>query len=250
MADPVIVIDTAGQRLTPCSQEKAAAMLSAGKATLVSSSPLTIQVPLVAKLKLPKQDGQVRAGTTLLLHICCGPCSTASIEQLRQHGFDVTGFWYNPNVHPLSEHELRRQCVSDYAPVVNLPMIEWPGYDMPAYFRAVAGHEDSTERCAICYRLRLARAAQVAQERGFDAFTTTLLISPYQQQSLIRQIGEEQGQLHHMEFYFENLRRGWKDRGQLSRDHGLYQQKYCGCLYSEWEASQSRARHGAQASGD
>lgn len=250
MADPFIVIDTAGQQLTPCSQEKAEAMLSAGKATLVSSSPPTIQVPLVAKLKMPKQDGQVRAGTTILLHICCGPCSTSSIEQLRQRGFDVTGFWYNPNIHPLSEHEQRRKCIADYASLVDLPMIEWPEYAMPAYFRAVAGHEDSGERCAVCYRLRLARTAEVAQDRGFDAFTTTLLISPYQQQSLIRQIGEEQGQLHQVEFYFENLRRGWKDRGRLSREHGLYQQKYCGCLYSEWEASQLRSTRSAQERGD
>jgi predicted adenine nucleotide alpha hydrolase (AANH) superfamily ATPase len=109
-------------------------------------------------------------------------------------------------------------------------------YDMPAYFRAVAGHETFGERCSLCYQLRLERAAQVADREGFDAFTTTLLISPYQQQATIRRLGEELASQHGLIFYFENLRRGWSERGKMAREHEMYQQRYCGCVYSEWES--------------
>jgi len=219
-------------------------MLANGKATLVSENPFVIQLPYAVPLE-PRPEATPPAkpgeGKRLLLHICCGPCSTYSIKRLREQGFDVTGFWYNPNIHPFAEHERRRECIRDYADAVGLPMIEEEGYEMPAYFRAVAGHEAFGERCAICYRLRLERAAQVAQQRGFEAFSTTLLISPYQQQVLIRSIGEGLAHQYGPQFYFENLRRGWSERGHMAREHHLYQQHYCGCLYSEWEAAQ----HGA-----
>jgi predicted adenine nucleotide alpha hydrolase (AANH) superfamily ATPase len=153
----------------------------------------------------------------------------------------VTGFWYNPNIHPFAEHERRRECIQDYARAVGLAMIEWEEYEMPAYFRAVVGHEAFGERCALCYRLRLERTAQVAEEKGFDVFSTTLLISPYQQQALIRDIGDELAGRRGLEFYFENLRRGWSERGHMAREHHLYQQQYCGCIYSEWEAAERSA---------
>jgi predicted adenine nucleotide alpha hydrolase (AANH) superfamily ATPase len=122
-----------------------------------------------------------------------------------------------------------------------MPMMWWEAYEMPAYFRAVVGHETFRERCAICYRLRLERTAQAAQQNGFDAFSTTLLISPYQQQAVIRGIGDELAGLRGLEFYFENLRRGWSERGHMAREHQLYQQRYCGCIYSEYEAAERSA---------
>jgi len=236
----VTVVDAHGQQLAPCSPEKAQHLLAAGKARLVTESPPVIQLPLVAALR-PRRDEQpvVRpgAGRTLLLHVCCGPCGTYSIHRLREQGFDVTGFWYNPNIHPFSEHERRRECIAAYARDVGLPMLWSEGYEMPVYFRAVAGHEAPAERCAICYGLRLGRTAQTAREGGFDALSTTLLISPHQQQSRIRALGETLAQQEGLAFYFENLRRGWNERGRLAREHGLYQQHYCGCIYSEWEAA-------------
>ena len=237
----VTVRDAEGHPLSPCSLEKAQRMLADGKATLVSETPFVIQLAYVVSLKPqpaatpPAKPG---AGKRLLLHICCGPCSTYSIKRLREQGFAVTGFWYNPNIHPFAEHERRRECIQAYAGEVGLPIMEWEGYEMPAYFRAVVGHEAFGERCALCYRLRLERTAQVAQQNNFDAFTTTLLISPYQQQALIRSIGEELAGPRGLEFYFENLRRGWSERGHMTREHHLYQQHYCGCIYSEWEAAE------------
>jgi len=234
-------------------------MLAAGKATLVSSvlhpaslageNPLVIQLSYaVSLIPRPEEVPSVKpgAGKRLLLHICCGPCSTYTIKRLREQGFDVTGLWYNPNIHPFAEHERRRECIQAYAREVGLAMIEWEQYEMPAYFRAVVGHETFGERCALCYRMRLERTAGVAQQNGFDAFSTTLLISPYQQQALIRSIGDELAGQNGLEFHFENLRRGWSERGHMAREHHLYQQQYCGCIYSEWEAAERSAAQAGQ----
>lgn len=238
------VLDQHGQKLAPCSPEKARQLVADGKARLLSEDPLTIELPLVATLRERRVPAvnQPATGGSLLLHICCGPCGTYPINRLRELGFSVTGFWYNPNIHPLAEHECRRECVAAYAAEVDLPMIWSQGYEMPLYFRQVAGHEERPERCAECYRMRLERTAQVARERGFDAFTTTLLISPYQQQSVIRSIGEGLAEKNGIQFFFENLRRGWGERGRLAREHHLYQQQYCGCVYSEVEAAAAQSR--------
>ena len=235
-----IVFDAAGQLLTPCSVEKARRMIAEGKAALLAESPLTIQLPYpvtwTADPGQLNEDAKPGKGKCLLLHICCGPCGTYSIQRLREQGFAVTGFWYNPNIHPYAEHERRRECVRAYSEEIGLPMLWVDEYDMPAYFRAVAGHETFGERCPLCYHLRLERAAQVACTERFDAFTTTLLISPYQQQATIHRLGEELAHQHGLSFYFENLRRGWSERGKMAREQEMYQQHYCGCLYSEWES--------------
>jgi epoxyqueuosine reductase len=192
----------------------------------------------------------VQPGARILAHVCCAPCATYPVARLRQQGYNVTGFWYNPNIHPFAEHEKRREGLVSFAQIAALPMIWSESYaDMPVFFRAVAGRERSRERCTTCYRLRLQRTAQQAQEGGYDAFTTTLLISPYQDQNLIREIGEELAKAHDIAFYFENFRRGWAERGRLAREYSLYLQRYCGCLYSEWEAETSRQARAVRGDG-
>jgi len=182
-----------------------------------------------------RSSKRIGDGMRILLHICCAPCATYTIKRLWEEGFEVTGFWYNPNIHPWTEHEKRRESLVKYAEAIGLPTIWKERYDMPLFLRAVVGHERFGERCTICYRLRLEKTADVASERGFDAFTTTLLISPYQDQELIRHIGEEIGARYGVEFHFEDFRWGWSERGRLTREHGLYRQQYCGCIFSEWE---------------
>ncbi|HEY48458.1 MAG TPA: epoxyqueuosine reductase QueH [Dehalococcoidia bacterium] len=171
--------------------------------------------------------------TSILLHACCGPCATYVVRRLREQGHDVTAFWYNPNIHPFREHQRRLESMQTLAESENLPLIIAEGYDMLEYFRAVVGHEG--ERCPDCYRLRLARTAEVANQKGIDAFTTTLLISPYQKQDLILEIGEELGGKWGVEFHFEDFSPGFRESQRLSRELGLYHQGYCGCVYSEWE---------------
>ncbi|MGI6208453.1 MAG: epoxyqueuosine reductase QueH [Anaerolineae bacterium] len=175
------------------------------------------------------------ADDSILLHICCAPCATYPVEHLREAGLDVRGFWYNPNIHPWQEHEARRASLVSYAARVGLP-VEWqPGYDAVAFLRAVAGRETARDRCRVCYALRLGAAAARTQALGLPRFTTTLLISPYQDQDLIRAAGQEAAAAHGVEFYFENFRRGWSVRGQRVREYNLYRQQYCGCLFSEFE---------------
>jgi len=146
---------------------------------------------------------------------------------------EVTLFWYNPNIHPFREHQRRLEAMQTFAQAIGLPIVIDDGYDMLRYFQAVVGHE--SERCPDCYRLRLSKTAEVAQNRGLDAFTTTLLISPYQRHDLLRELGEELGRGHGVEFYYQDFRPGFRESYRLSRELGLYHQGYCGCVYSEWE---------------
>ncbi len=232
------VLDSRGRELSPCSAAKARRMVVQGRAALLSESPLTIQLPYAVELPdKPEVAEECRRGEdeSILLHACCGPCSTYVINRLREEGFEVTGFWYNPNIHPFAEHQKRLASFEAYADSVGLPLIQDHGYQMPLFFRLVAGHEASGDRCRLCYEMRLTRAARVAAQEAFDAITTSLLISPHQNQDMVREIGERVADEHGVGFYFENFRRGWSERGRLTREHELYRQQYCGCIYSEWE---------------
>jgi predicted adenine nucleotide alpha hydrolase (AANH) superfamily ATPase len=232
------VLDNEGRELSPCSLEKAQRMLARGKAILVCEDPFTIRLPYAVELP-PKpesiEDQRVGEGERMLLHICCGPCSTYTVNRLREEGFEVMGFWYNPNIHPFTEHEERRASFEQYAESFGLPFIREDGYEMPQFLRSIAGNEAHGVRCRLCYEMRLKRTAKVASREGFDAITTTLLISPHQDQGLLREIGERVTKEYRVDFYFENFRRGWSERGRLTHEHDLYRQQYCGCVYSEWE---------------
>ena len=169
----------------------------------------------------------------ILLHTCCGPCATYTVKRLRQQDWEVNSFWYNPNIHPYREHQRRLEALQSFVKGANLPLIIPEGYEMVRYLRAVVGHEG--ERCPDCYRLRLGRTAQAAAEGGYDAFSTTLLISPYQKHELLREVGEEMAKRHGVAFYYEDLRPGFPESRSMARELGLYLQGYCGCIYSEWE---------------
>jgi hypothetical protein len=145
----------------------------------------------------------------------------------------VSGFWYNPNIHSFTEHRQRLESAQVFARKANLPLIVREGYDVIDYFRRVVGHEG--ERCRDCFRLRLSLTASAARESGFDAFSTTLLISPYQEHELLREIGEEVAREQGVPFHYEDLRPGFRESQLMAKELELYRQKYCGCLYSEWE---------------
>jgi hypothetical protein len=232
------VQDVRGQPLSPCPTDKALERVRQGQAALLSDNPLTIRLQRVVERPAPaaKPVAPMLAGRRLLLHICCAPCATFTTQYLRGLQADVTGHWFNPNIHPYAEHELRRTTLACYAEEIALPMVWAPDYEMPAFLRALSGHERLGERCAICYRWRLERTAQAAAQGGYDLFSTTLLISPYQNIEMLRSLGEELAQTYGVGFYFENLRRGFSQHHKLARAHALYMQRYCGCIYSEWEA--------------
>jgi predicted adenine nucleotide alpha hydrolase (AANH) superfamily ATPase len=169
----------------------------------------------------------------LLLHICCGPCAGATIPAWRQKGAEVLGFFYNPNIHPLLEYRRRLTGAREVAEITKMPLVEDVAYDPTRWFAEVSGGEGP--RCARCIAQRLERAAVEAVAQGCDAFSTSLSISPWQDQEAIRAAGERAARLHEVDFGYEDLRPLYPESRRLSRDWGIYRQKYCGCLISEWE---------------
>lgn len=169
----------------------------------------------------------------LLVHICCSVCSLYPLQTLISRGIGVRGFWFNPNIHPYAEYTLRLESLRRLHREQNLDITYVDRYGLKEFVRATALHED--DRCAVCYAMRLEATAETAYRMGLDGFTTTLLVSPYQNFESIVRIGEEAGRKHAVPFYAEDFRRGWGDGLRKARELRLYRQKYCGCIYSEME---------------
>jgi predicted adenine nucleotide alpha hydrolase (AANH) superfamily ATPase len=169
----------------------------------------------------------------VLIHVCCAHCAAYTVEHWRQQSNETQGFWYNPNIHPYTEHQHRLESMKSLAEKMDMPLIIADGYDMPEYLRRVAGHEE--ERCRHCFELRLTKTAETAREKGYDAFTTTLLISPHQKHELIKEIGERAAGEKGVAFLYTDLRKRYSDSRHITKPLNLYRQQYCGCVYSEWE---------------
>lgn len=167
----------------------------------------------------------------VLIHNCCGPCSIFPVASLREEGHDLRGLFYNPNIHPYTEFQKRLETLQDYAAKVQLPLIVLDDYELDEFLRQAVFREG--ERCRFCYAMRLKRAAQVAKKGGFDAFTTTLLVSPFQKHNLIAEIGRTVGEEVGVPFLYRDFRPGLKEAVQISKAEGMYRQQYCGCIYSE-----------------
>ena len=168
---------------------------------------------------------------SMLLHCCCAHCTAFVIEHWRRQGYEVSGLWYNPNIHPFSEHQRRLEAMQTLAREMDMSLEVVGGFDMPFYFRRVVG--DEANRCRHCFDLRLSRTAEMARERSIDAFSTSLLISPHQQHETLRQVGDKIAG--DVEFAYADLRKRYSESRHLTRGLDLYRQQYCGCLYSEWE---------------
>ena len=168
-----------------------------------------------------------------LLHICCAPCANQCIEVLRTDKIEVTGFWFNPNIHPFTEYRARRNCLREYAETIDLRLIEKNDYALRPFIRAVA--EDIEHRCGKCYELRLFEAAKQAKEGGFDSFTSSLFISPYQNHELMRETAERAAVEFGGDFLYRDFRPYFRAGQDFAREHGFYMQKYCGCVFSEEE---------------
>ena len=169
----------------------------------------------------------------VLLHICCAPCANRPIASLQEQGHTVTGFWYNPNIHPFTEYRSRRNTVRDYLAEIGVPLIENNDYALRSFVRAVA--EDIAHRCVKCYEMRLFEAAKTAREQGFDAFTSSLFISPYQNHGLMMEVAQRAAGEYGVEFLYEDFRPLFHAGQDFAREHGFYMQKYCGCVFSEEE---------------
>ena len=168
-----------------------------------------------------------------LLHICCAPCANQCVTALREENIQVTGYWYNPNIHPFTEYRSRRNCLREYAQAIELPLMEQNDYALRPFVREVAA--DIANRCVKCYEMRLFETARQAAEGGFDSFTSSLFISPYQNHELMREVAERAAAEYGVAFLYRDFRPYFKDGQTFAREHGFYMQKYCGCVFSEEE---------------
>jgi hypothetical protein len=178
---------------------------------------------------------------TILLHICCAPCATATIDYWRADGEQVAGTFFNPNIHPLEEHDRRYASLLDYARRSEIELVGEPRYDVTRWLRQVTGNEEKGRRCRICIRERMLHTARIAAEGRLQGFSTSLLISPWQDHELIREAGESAARSTGVPFLYRDLRGQYRRSREMSRAAGLYMQKYCGCIFSEEEAARERA---------
>ena len=170
----------------------------------------------------------------ILLHTCCAPCLIYPLERLKNKGLEVEAFYYNPNIHPFSEYNKRKEALEVLSRQLQLE-IQFSEYQPAEFFQAINTKEDLFSRCAICWSLRLQKTALAARENGFQGFSSTLLVSPYQNQELLKQLGAQAARDAGVEFYYEDFRPGFKKAHDQAKCQGIYCQKYCGCIYSEIE---------------
>ena len=174
----------------------------------------------------------------LLLHVCCAPCSSHCLSVLEPY-FDITVFYYNPNISPFEEYQRRlneeKRFLSIAYPNIKIVDVE---YDTEKFDELAKGLEDlkeGGERCKKCYRLRLDKTAQFAKEHNFDYFTTTLTVSPYKHSATLNEIGEEVSKKYGVKYLFSDFKKqnGYQHSIELSKKYNLYRQDYCGCKYSK-----------------
>ncbi len=176
----------------------------------------------------------------LLLHSCCAPCSSYVLEYLSSY-FSITVFYYNPNIYPPEEITKRaaeqKRLISQLPAVHPITYLEG-SYDPQSYYQAIKGHEqdrEGGERCFLCYHLRLKEAAKLARSEGYDYFTTTLSISPLKNADKLNEIGEELAKEYGVAYLSSDFKKknGYQRSIELSREHELYRQDYCGCVFSQ-----------------
>lgn len=169
----------------------------------------------------------------LLVHICCAPCVIYPFEVLKKEGFNLTGFFYNPNIHPYTEYKKRFDTLKNYSNQNRFMLIFKEEYPIEKYFKIIYNFE--TERCWHCYFERMSKTAQMAISMGYDAFTTTLLYSKYQNHEMVKKIGEILARNYNTVFFYRDFRSGWLEGVEKAKKFGMYRQAYCGCIFSEKE---------------
>jgi predicted adenine nucleotide alpha hydrolase (AANH) superfamily ATPase len=163
------------------------------------------------------------------------------VASLRGEGIEPTLFWYNPNIHPVTEYRSRRDALIDYAGRVGAALVQRDEYGLRAFLAAVG--PEGADRCAHCYRVRIEETARRAAARGYENFSTTLLISPYQDHEALRAAAETAAACHGVAFLYRDFRPLFRAGQRTAREWGLYRQKYCGCIFSEEDRYLPAAKH-------
>jgi predicted adenine nucleotide alpha hydrolase (AANH) superfamily ATPase len=166
----------------------------------------------------------------LLLHTCCGPCFLGSWAYVSE--FEVTNFFYNPNIQPEEEYRLRFENLKKAAKGKSVGILERP-YNPQEHVDAISNDRSFPSRCISCYALRLEETAEQAKEMGFDAFSTTLLVSPYQLHGKLKDLGISLSEKFGVDFFYRDFRPNFRKGQALSKEMNIYRQRYCGCLLSK-----------------
>ena len=191
-------------------------------------------------LMMEEQIKNIKDGSKLLLHVCCGPCSTTCLERLGNY-FDISILYYNPNI---TEEVEYRKRVEEVKKLISVLKTKYPikliegRYEPKEFFDMARGMEDlpeRSERCYKCYEMRLNETAMVADELGFDYFATSLTLSPYKNADWLNEIGVRLNSLYECNYLYSDFKKknGYKRSIELSREYNLYRQDYCGCVYSK-----------------
>lgn len=193
----------------------------------------------------------------LFLHSCCGPCSSYVLEYLSEY-FQITVFYYNPNIFPEEEYRKRVEEQKEFIrrfPAKNPIFFVEGDFEQETYYAAVRGLEKEPEggrRCEVCFELRLRKTAQMAREAGADFFATTLTISPMKNAFLLNSIGQRLGEEYGVTWLFSDFKKkgGYQRSVQLSKEYGMYRQDYCGCVFSGQERERQKAHDKMGGSGE
>jgi len=167
----------------------------------------------------------------LLLHTCCAPCTIYPVKVLKQMNMNIMGYFYRYNIHPFQECLKRENALKEYSHSIGLKMIYQQGYGIEEFIQSVVFREG--DRCRICYHDRLLQTAIIAKKGNFEAFSTTLLYSRFQNHESIKETGEAIAGKYSIKFFYHDFREGWKYGIEESKRLNLYRQQYCGCIYSE-----------------
>ncbi len=189
-----------------------------------------------------------KEGSSLLLHACCAPCSSAVLERLASH-FKISILYYNPNITEEKEYQKRLDELKKFITKLNFKYpinIIDSRYEPKEFFQIAKGLEKEKERgkrCYKCYELRLEETAKVAKEKNFDFFATTLTLSPYKITPWLNEIGEKLSEKYQANYLYSDFKKknGYKRSIELSKEYNLYRQDYCGCIYSKLEREQNKA---------
>jgi predicted adenine nucleotide alpha hydrolase (AANH) superfamily ATPase len=184
----------------------------------------------------------------ILLHICCAPCAIYPFRKLVADGYEVTAFWYNPNIHPYTEYKNRLDSVRLSEKLHQWEIQYLDEYELEKFLKAASDNPEFGVRCRHCYRMRLERAAEFAKANGFEVLTTTLSVSPHQDHSLIKEEGERAAEKFGVRFHYQDFTSGYREAHEQATEKGLYMQKYCGCIYSERDRYDKKFRRKAQKS--
>ncbi|MBI4846438.1 MAG: epoxyqueuosine reductase QueH [Candidatus Omnitrophica bacterium] len=168
----------------------------------------------------------------ILLHICCAPCLIYPFEKLTKDGFSARGFFFNPNIQPEAEYKKRESTLLEYASRINFDVDFSGSYKEDEFFANVSQEQPKPLRCRQCWYFRLKKTAEHAKLIGVDLFTTTLLVSPYQDTELLKAQGELVAKETGVIFYFYNFKEGYYEAVRIAKEKKLYRQNYCGCLFS------------------